>query len=68
MDQGSYRFGPENGAYYLIVVDRYNKWLEICIRKKPTFTVTIEFLHELSARYGVPDTIVSDKGTQFTAY
>ena len=35
--------------------------------KRPTSTNTVNRLHELFARYGVPDTIVSDNGTQFTS-
>lgn len=32
----------------------------MCECRKLTFTVTVEFLHERFARYGVPNTIVSD--------
>ena len=35
--------------------------------KRPTSTNTVNRLHELFSRYGVVDTIVSDKGTQFTS-
>ncbi|XP_014783245.1 uncharacterized protein K02A2.6-like [Octopus bimaculoides] len=59
--------GPLNGSYYIIVVDSYSKWPEVCKCSRPTTSVTIDFLEELFARYGVPDTIVSDNGTQFTA-
>ena len=33
--------------------------------KRPTTAVTIGFLHELFARFGVPDCVFSDNGTQF---
>ncbi|XP_014785649.1 uncharacterized protein K02A2.6-like [Octopus bimaculoides] len=56
--------GPVNGVYYLIMVDSYTKWLEICRCRKPTSMVTIELLHELFAGYGVLDTIVSNNGMQ----
>ena len=35
--------------------------------KRPTSTNTVNRLHELFARFGVVDTIVSDNGTQFTS-
>ena len=59
--------GPINGIYYLIVVDSYSKWPEIIKCKKATSKSTIDFLHEIFARFGIPDTIVSDNGTQFTS-
>ncbi|XP_052833810.1 uncharacterized protein K02A2.6-like [Octopus bimaculoides] len=59
--------GSINGSHYIIVVDSYSKWPEVCKWSRPTTSVTINFLKELFARYGVPDTIVSDNGTQFTA-
>ncbi|XP_014786441.1 uncharacterized protein K02A2.6-like [Octopus bimaculoides] len=58
--------GPLNRPYYLIAEDRFSKWPEMCKCRKLTPTVTVEFLQELFARYGVLDTIVSDNGTQFT--
>ena len=58
---------PLEDHYYLIVVDSYSKWPEVLRCKKPTTAVTIVFLHELFARFGVPDFVVSDNGTQFTS-
>ena len=58
--------GPLNGFYYLIVVDSYSKWPEVFKCKRPTATTTKSFLTELFARFGVPEKIVSDNGTQFT--
>lgn len=58
--------GPMNGNFYLIVVDSYSKWPEIFKCKRPTASVTKDFLTELFARFGVPEKIVTDNGTQFT--
>ena len=58
---------PLNRAYYPVLVDSYTKWPEILKCRRPTTTVAINFLHEFFARFGVPDSIVSDNGTQFTS-
>ncbi|XP_029644868.1 uncharacterized protein K02A2.6-like [Octopus sinensis] len=58
--------GLINGSHYIIVVDSYSKWPEVCKCSRPTTNVIIEFLEELFTRYGVPNTIKSDNGTQFT--
>ena len=59
--------GPMEDIYYLIVVDGYTKWPEVLRGKRPTAGVAITFLHELFARFGVVDRLVSDNGTQFTS-
>lgn len=59
--------GPLEGFYYLIVVDSYSKWPEVFRCRKPTSETTINCLHELFARFGVVDCLVTDNGTQFTS-
>lgn len=59
--------GLLNRAYYLVVVDSYTKWPEILKCRRPTTVVMINFLHKIFGRFGVPDSIVSDNGTQFTS-
>ena len=53
--------------YYLNVVDIYSKWPEVLRCRRPTTGTTIGFLHELFARFGVVDCVVSDNGSQFTS-
>ncbi len=57
--------GPIDGFYYLIIVDSYSKWPEVFRCKNPTTETTINFLHELFARFGVVDCLVTDNPTQF---
>ncbi|XP_055523094.1 uncharacterized protein K02A2.6-like [Wyeomyia smithii] len=45
---------------------RMNKWPEIIRTSTITSSMTIELLFETFARYGLPETIVSDNGTQFS--
>ena len=59
--------GPLEDFYYLIVVDSYSKWPEVLRCRKPTTAITINFLHELFAHFGVVDCLVSDNVTQFTS-
>ena len=66
-DSCGFRGGPMEDIYYLIVVDSDTKRPEVLRCKRPTTRVTITFLHELFARFGVVDCLVSDDGTQFTS-
>ena len=58
--------GPIKGTYYFIVVDSFRKLPEVFKCKTSTSSVTIDFLHELFARFGLLETIVSDNATQFS--
>ena len=49
--------------YYLIMVDSFSKWPKVMKCKNPSRSDIIRFFHELSDRFGIPDTIESDNGT-----
>lgn len=55
---------PLNSSFYLVGVDRFSKWLEICKCKGPSSLTTIIFSHELFATCGISDATVSDSGMQ----
>ena len=54
--------GPFMGGSYLIVVDAHSKWPEVHHMSTTTKTKTIQVLRSLSARYGIPEQLVSDNG------
>ncbi|XP_055622017.1 uncharacterized protein K02A2.6-like [Toxorhynchites rutilus septentrionalis] len=59
--------GPLEDTYYLIVVDAHSKWPEIYPTLKITTSETIRLLRSLFANKGMPETLVSDNGTQFSS-
>ncbi|KAM7315470.1 uncharacterized protein ISCGN_005253 [Ixodes scapularis] len=59
--------GPFRGAMFLVIVDAHSKWPEVFIMQATTSAKTIEKLQEVFARFGMPETLVSDNGTQFTS-
>ncbi len=52
---------------FLVVIDAYSKWLEVHLMKSTTSTNTIEKLREIFVTHGLPATVVSDNGTNFTS-
>ncbi|XP_058033127.1 uncharacterized protein K02A2.6-like, partial [Ahaetulla prasina] len=59
--------GPFHGQTFLVVVDAFSKWLEIILMRSMTAEAVIAALRHLFATHGLPDTLVSDNGPQFTA-
>ena len=51
----------------LVVVDLHSKWIEVQKMSTTTAVATIEQLRVMFARWGIPETIVSDNGPQFVA-
>ena len=58
-------YAEKKGRYYSIDVDSYSKWLEVFSINSMTAGKTVERLHSLLARYGLPEILVSDNGGQF---
>ncbi|XP_033014676.1 uncharacterized protein K02A2.6-like [Lacerta agilis] len=59
--------GPFQGQTFLIVVDSHSKWLEVIPVTRMTSGVVIRNLRALFVTHGLPDTLVSDNGAQFTS-
>ncbi|XP_035916389.1 uncharacterized protein K02A2.6-like [Anopheles stephensi] len=53
--------------YYLLVIDTFTKWPEIVATTTMTAKTTIRILREIFSRFGMPNVLVSDNGTQFTS-
>ena len=60
--------GPIKGTYFFVIVDSFMKWPEVLKCETSTTKTTIKVLPELFARFGLPETIVSDNGTPFTEF
>ena len=52
---------------FLIVVDSHSKWFEVEIMPSITSEATIAKLRDVFCRYGIPQQLVSDNGSQFTS-
>lgn len=59
--------GPIKGKMVLIVVDSHSKWIKAVPLSHATTQSTIAALRMLFSRFGIPRTLVSDNGTQFTS-
>lgn len=55
-------------SYILTIVDRFSRWPEAYpIRDISTTTIVKEFVSQYVARFGVPLSLTTDRGTQFTS-
>ena len=57
-----------NGTNYLLVVDYFSRFPEIVRLRETTSSAVIKALRKLFARYGVPETVVSDNGPQYSSH
>lgn len=58
--------GPIHGQWVLVIVDSYSKFIEAGWFFT-TSAATCRYLRRLFSRYGPPEVLVSDNGTQFTS-
>ena len=59
--------GPIDGHYFLIVVDSHSKWPEVITMPRTSTAATVSALRKIFYRFGVPHTLVTDNGSQFTS-
>ena len=51
---------------YLLLVDYYSRFIEIALLGRPNAAEVINHLKSIFARHGIPETVVSDNGPQYS--
>ena len=68
LEKNPYRLSRSiHGSYVLVMVDAHSLWHEIQIMENITTDVTMDAFTELFSRYGICDTLVSDKTATFVS-
>ena len=64
---GSLPTAPGGFKHILVVVDKFTKWVEVKPITKISSDRAVEFISEILHRFGFPDTIIIDLGSNFTS-
>ena len=59
--------GPLENRMFLILIDAHTKWIEATCTSQATSAVVIQVLRSAFARFGLPETIVTDNASCFTS-
>jgi transposase InsO family protein len=51
----------------LVVLDKFSKWIEAVLVTNQEATTAVKFFESIVYRYGVPNSIITDNGTNFTS-
>ena len=52
-------------THLLVVVDKFTKWIEARPIKKLDGPTAVRFIKDIAVRYGMPNNIITDNGTNF---
>jgi len=63
---GPFKPAPGNFKFVFALIDKFSKWIEYMPLVKATSEKAVEFLNQIIHRFGVPNSIITDLGTQFT--
>jgi transposase InsO family protein len=63
---GPFKKAKGGFTHIFIAVDKFTKWVEVKPAASITVAKIVEFIREIMYRFGVPNNIITDNGTQFT--
>jgi transposase InsO family protein len=63
---GPLRQAPGGFTHLLVVVNKFSKWIEARPIVNVRFEEAMSFFTDIIYRFGIPNTIITDNGTQFT--
>jgi hypothetical protein len=63
---GPFKTAPASYKHILVVVDKFTKWIEVCVVAIVTSKEAAKFIEDITHRFAVPNRIVTDLGKAFT--
>jgi hypothetical protein len=63
---GPFKKAPSGFTCLLIMVDKLTKWIEAKPIVKPSSQEVVKFFLDIIYRFGVPNSIIMENGTNFT--
>jgi hypothetical protein len=58
---------PGGHVYMLVAVDKFTKWIEVAPVTTQDSTAVVNFIKSIIFRFGVPHSIITNNGTNFTS-
>jgi hypothetical protein len=65
--QGGFKRAKGGFIHIFVAVDKFIKWIEVKHAATITSAKVVEFIKEIIYRFGIPNNIITDNGTQFTS-
>jgi transposase InsO family protein len=62
---GPFKTAHGGMTHLLVAVDKFTKWIEAKPIKKLGGSTAVTFVKDITVRYGIPDSIITDNGTNF---
>jgi hypothetical protein len=62
---GPFKPAPGNFKFVFMLIDKFSKWIECMPLVKASSEKAVEFLDQVIHRFGIPNSIITDLGTQF---
>jgi transposase InsO family protein len=63
---GHFKKAKGGFTHIFMAVDKFTKWIEVKLATSIIAAKAVEFIKEIMYRFGVPNNIITDNGTQFT--
>jgi transposase InsO family protein len=63
---GPFKKAKGGFTHIFVVVEKFTKWIEVKSMASIIAAKAVEFIREIMHRFGVPNNIIIDNGTQFT--
>jgi hypothetical protein len=63
---GPFKKAKGGFTYIFIAVDKFTKWIDVKPDASITVANVVEFIKEIMYKFGIPNNIITDNGTQFT--
>jgi hypothetical protein len=63
---GPFKSAPDNFKCVFMLIDKFSKWIEHMPLTKASSEKSVEFLDQIIHHFGLPNSIITDLGTQFT--